>query len=58
MKAYQKLWIKELRDEKLNTKLYDICRDIISDDTGGTDELSQVLAKEILNLLTTLRGME
>lgn len=34
--------------------LKDVCNEIVNDDTGDTGELSQLLAKEILRLISLI----
>ncbi len=50
IKKYQELWVVRIANRKNDNELINVCNLIVSDDTGGTDELSQLLAKEILKL--------
>jgi len=49
MKKYQKAWIAQLKDAwnnpDKNCILWKVTTEIIEDDTGDTDELTQELAK-------------
>ena len=44
MRIYQEKWLKKLRNYKTDNDLYRICQKISSDDSGCTDELTQLLA--------------
>lgn len=54
-----KVWQEEIRDTLFETligeynddKTLEACRKLIEDDTGGTDELTQLLAKHLFNAL-------
>lgn len=48
MKQYQKTWVKKLKESTTIEEVIEVCEDIVGDDTGTTDELSQTLAKIIL----------
>lgn len=57
MKVYQEKWCDEIersKEESDNFTLVQTCRSIVADDTGGTDYLTQLLAKEVLRLVKTL----
>lgn len=56
LKVYQEQWVVEIANRVNDTTLTEVCQKIVGDDTGGTDELSQLLAKEILNLTEIIRG--
>jgi len=58
MKRYQRSWINKIKNKKFNSDLLYVCDEIIDDDTGHTDELSQCLAKEIKELLRIIRSTE
>lgn len=50
MKAYQSKWFEKLNrcktaDDKIVIK---VCKEMVADDTGDTDQLAQILAKLIL----------
>jgi len=49
MKEYQKIWLQTLRDAwdspDKNFMLWQVTNEIISDDSGKTDALTQELAK-------------
>ena len=47
MKAYQKKWLREIEGFRY---IGAVCREIIKDDTGGTDPLAQALARKLLHV--------
>lgn len=58
MKTYQENWIEDLQEfsipwntTNMDNNLLGICCSIIGDDTGGTDELSQTLARILQRML-------
>ena len=51
LKAYQNNWWVDLVYKNNENDLERVCLEIIADDTGHTDKLTQRLAKEILTLL-------
>ena len=44
MQVYQEIWIDKINQNKLE----EVCQEIMADDTGGTDELTMILARNIL----------
>ena len=67
MKDYQYNWFRTLQansrnyDEGTTIRMHssnDVCTKIVADDTGQTDRLTQLLAKEILLLQQYIRSTE
>ena len=52
MKVYQQIWILLLEKAQTTSDVLKVCKEIVADDTGATDQLSQLLAKTILARLT------
>jgi len=50
MKVYQERWLQRLYNAKRRRQVVAVCKQINADDTGGTDALTQVIAREYLNL--------
>ncbi len=57
MKQYIDEWMSILRRRATDSELREICRNIIIDDTGDTDELSMLLACEIVRLMEDNHGV-
>ena len=58
MKVYQEKWVESLQEfstpwgkTNMENNLLGVCCKVIGDDTGGTDELAQQLAKVLQQLL-------
>lgn len=49
MRTYQERWLDTLYNSTKNLEdVRQVCAEIVADDTGGTDELTQTLAKLFL----------
>ena len=48
MKFYQERWLAKLNEAKNKKDIEAVCKEIIKDDTGGTDALTQSLAKKLV----------
>lgn len=51
MKKYQQLWLESLTHAQNKSEIAAICEEILDDDTGGTDALTQKLA-ELLRFIS------
>lgn len=57
MKAYQQKWIDDIKDNSRTVgDLQETCLQILSDDTGGTDELSMLLATRLNEILECMQA--
>jgi len=48
LKVYQERWVVRLAEAKSKKDTKAVCEEIVADDTGDTDELTQYLAKIVL----------